>query len=113
MNSRTCFPVWAVTALMLAGAAPGEAQSQASPAAVTFSKDVLPILQKNCQSCHRPGEIGSMPLLSYTQARPFARAIKSATQSRKMPPLFADSSVQHYANDMSLSTADIDALPRG
>ena len=110
MNSRTCFPVWAVTALMLAGAAPGEAQSQAPPTAVTFSKDVLPILQKNCQSCHRPGEIGPMPLLSYAQARPFARAIKSATQSKKMPPWFADSSVQHYANDMSLSTADIDTL---
>jgi hypothetical protein len=110
MNSRTFFPIWAVGALMLAGAARANAQSQAPAAAVTFSKDVLPILQKNCQSCHRPGEIGPMPLQSYAQARPFARAIKSATQSKKMPPWFADSRVQHYANDMSLSTADIDTL---
>jgi hypothetical protein len=75
--------------------------------APTFSKDVAPILQKNCQSCHRPGEIGPMPLLTFEQARPYARAIKLATQMKKMPPWFADSSVQHYSNDMSLSASDI------
>src|SRR5204863_7935814 len=78
--------------------------------APTFSKDVLPILQKNCQSCHRPGEIGPMPLLSFEQARPYARAIKRATETKKMPPWFADSSVQHYTNDMSLAPADISTL---
>ena len=51
-----------------------------------------------------------MPLLTYAQARPYARAIKTATQSKKMPPWFADSSVQHYANDMSLPPADISTL---
>ena len=51
-----------------------------------------------------------MPLLTYAQARPYARAIKTATQSKKMPPWFADSSVQHYANDMSLPAADITTL---
>ncbi len=81
-----------------------------APAGPTFNRDVLPILQKNCQSCHRPGEIGPMPLLSYEQARPYARAIRTATQSRKMPPWFADSSAQHYANDMSLSAADVATL---
>jgi hypothetical protein len=110
MNSRILFPLWAVTILTLPGAVPARAQSQTPAAGTTFSKDVLPILQKNCQTCHRPGEIGPMPLISYAQARPFARAIKSATQSKKMPPWFADSSVQHYANDMSLSAADIDTL---
>ena len=78
--------------------------------APTFSKDVLPILQKNCQSCHRPGEIGPMPLLTFEQARPYARAIKRATESKKMPPWFADSTVQHYSNDMSLAAADIATL---
>lgn len=78
--------------------------------APTFSKDVLPILQKNCQSCHRPGEIGPMPLMTFEQARPYARAIKRATESKKMPPWFADSSVQHYSNDMSLAAADIATL---
>ena len=44
---------------------------------VTFHKDVEPILQQHCQECHRPGEIGPMPLLSYDQARPWAKAIKA------------------------------------
>ena len=42
---------------------------------ITFNKDVLPILQKNCQSCHRPGEIGPMPLLSYAETRPWAKSM--------------------------------------
>jgi len=75
--------------------------------APTFSKDVLPILQANCQSCHRPGEIGPMPLQTFEQVRPYARAIKRATETKKMPPWFADSSVQHYRNDMSLAPEDI------
>jgi len=78
--------------------------------APTFSKDVAPILQKNCQSCHRPGEIGPMSLVTFEQARPYARAIKRATESKKMPPWFADSSVQHYSNDMSLAATDIATL---
>jgi hypothetical protein len=102
MTTRALVSACATAAVALASAAPARAQ--------TFTKDVLPILQKNCQGCHRPGEIGPMPLLSYAQARPYARAIKTATQSKKMPPWFADSSVQHYANDMSLSAADINTL---
>jgi hypothetical protein len=76
----------------------------------TFSRDVLPLLQKHCQTCHRPGEIGPMPLLTYEQVRPYARAIKRATEAKKMPPWFADSSVQHYSNDTSLSAAEIALL---
>jgi hypothetical protein len=102
MTRRALVSACAAAAVALASAAPARAQ--------TFTKDVLPILQQNCQGCHRPGEIGPMPLLSYEQARPYARAIKTATQSKKMPPWFADSSVQHYANDMSLSAADINTL---
>jgi len=78
--------------------------------APTFSREVLPILQKNCQSCHRPGEVGPMPLLTFEQARPYARAIKRATETKKMPPWFADSALQHYSNDMSLPAADIATL---
>jgi hypothetical protein len=51
---------------------------------------VLPVLQKNCQTCHRPGEIGPMPLLTYEGVRPWAKAIKAAVLSKKMPPWFAD-----------------------
>ena len=61
-----------------------------SPVAVTFNKDVLPILQKSCQTCHRPGEIGPMSFLTYEATRPWAKAIKEAVLTRKMPPWFAD-----------------------
>ncbi len=79
-----------------------------NPSTVTFNKDVLPILQKNCQSCHRPGEIAPMSLLSYSEARPWAKAIKAAVAARKMPPWFAE--VGHFANDRTLSEADIKTL---
>src|SRR5580658_7136087 len=52
-------------------------------AAATFNKDVLPILQKHCQSCHRPGQLAPMSLLGYTEARPWAKAIKAAVVTQK------------------------------
>lgn len=73
----------------------------------TFNKDVLPILQKNCQGCHRPGEIGPMPLLTYGGTRPWAKAIKEQVATGKMPPWFADPKYGHFANDRRLSAADI------
>src|SRR5690242_9540429 len=51
----------------------------------TFSKDVAPIIQQHCQSCHRPGEPAPFSLLTYKDARPWASAIKEAVQLRKMP----------------------------
>src|ERR1700680_2334179 len=77
---------------------------------VTFNKDVLPILQKNCQSCHRTGEVAPMSLLTYTEARPWAKAIKTAVVSRKMPPWFADPKYGHFANNRTLSAAEISTL---
>src|SRR5581483_11434350 len=75
---------------------------------VTFNKDVLPILQKNCQSCHRPGEVAPFSLLSYQDARPWAKAIKAAVVTEKMPPWFMDPKYDHYyANSRRLSQADI------
>src|SRR3954463_2457218 len=77
---------------------------------VTFNKDVLPILQKNCQSCHRPGQIAPMSLLTYQETRPWARSIKAKVESRQMPPWFADPKHGRFANDRSLPQAEIDAL---
>ena len=77
---------------------------------VTFTKDVLPILQKNCQSCHRPGEIAPMSFLTYKDTRPWAKAMKEAVVSRKMPPWFADPNYGHFANDRTLSDATIKTL---
>jgi hypothetical protein len=78
--------------------------------AVTFNQDVLPILQKNCQSCHRPGEIGPMPLLTYEGTRPWAKSIKNAVVTHKMPPWFADPKYGHFANDRRLSDADVEKI---
>src|SRR5207247_10066595 len=92
--------VWAMT--------PGAGQETCG--AVTFHKDVLPILQENCQSCHRPGQIGPMSLLSYREATPWAKAIKKAVLTKKMPPWFADPQFGHFNNDRSLKTTEIETL---
>ncbi|MBZ5601668.1 MAG: cytochrome c [Acidobacteriia bacterium] len=80
------------------------------PSTVTFNKDVLPILQKRCQECHRPGEVAPMALMNYNDARPWAKSIRQAVLTKKMPPWFADPSVGHFANDRSLSKNEIDTL---
>ena len=77
---------------------------------VTYNKDVLPILQKNCQVCHRPGEIGPMPLLDYSGTRPWAKSIKTAVLSKQMPPWFADPKYGHFMGDRRLSDHDIQTL---
>jgi hypothetical protein len=89
---------WLITGLWLGSAA---------FAAPTFNRDILPIFQKNCQSCHRPGEIGPMPLLTYTETRPWAKAIKGEVAMGKMPPWFADPRYGHFANDRRLSAEDV------
>jgi hypothetical protein len=77
---------------------------------VTFHKDIEPLLQVYCQNCHRPSEIGPMPLLTYQDTRPWAKAVKEAVLTGKMPPWFAESGVQHYSNDVSLNAAEIQKL---
>jgi hypothetical protein len=77
---------------------------------VTFNKDVAPILKKNCQGCHRPGEAAPMSLLTYQEARPWAAAIREAVILKRMPPWYADPHFGKFSNDRSLSKADIDTL---
>ncbi|MGH9693630.1 MAG: thiol-disulfide isomerase, partial [Bryobacteraceae bacterium] len=76
----------------------------------TFYKDVLPVLQQYCQVCHRPGEIAPMPFVTYKQTRLWARAIRQAVKSRKMPPWFADPTIGHFANDPSLTAQQIQTI---
>jgi hypothetical protein len=78
--------------------------------AVTFNKDVLPILQKNCQSCHRPGEVAPMSFLTYDGVRPWAKAIKAAVVNKQMPPWFADPQYGAFRNAPALSKAEVDTL---
>ncbi len=77
---------------------------------VTFYKDALPILQARCQSCHRPGEAGPMPLVTYRQARPWAKAIRQAVLTRKMPPWSAEPGIARLRNDPTLSEEEIRTL---
>jgi hypothetical protein len=69
----------------------------------TFYRDVVPILQQHCQTCHRVGEIAPFSLVSYKESKPWAQAIKKATQSRDMPPWFADPRFGKWADDPSLT----------
>jgi len=96
---------------MLAVAADGT-RTSAADAPVTFTKDVLPILQKNCQSCHRPGQIAPMSLVTFRDARPWARAMKTKVESRQMPPWFADPAHGQFANDRSLAPREIETIAR-
>ncbi|MDQ2898615.1 MAG: thiol-disulfide isomerase [Acidobacteriota bacterium] len=76
----------------------------------TYYKDVVPVLQEHCQECHRAGEVAPMAFISYTETRPWAKAIKEAVLSRKMPPWYADPHYGKFANDRSLSKAEIATL---
>src|ERR1700693_6618699 len=76
----------------------------------TFNKEVLPILQKRCQDCHRAGEVAPMALINYQDARPWAKSIRQAVLTKKMPPWFADPSYGHFVNDRSLSQSEIDTI---
>src|SRR5579872_2314716 len=76
----------------------------------TYDRDVLPVLQKNCQSCHRAGEVAPMSFMSYQETRPWAKAIKAAVLSKKMPPWFADPKYGHFQNDRRLTDTEVATL---
>jgi len=97
-------------ALALALVSAAVSAAPRDPSAVTFHKDVLPVLQKNCQGCHRPGEAAPMAFLSYEQTRPWAKAIREAVLLKRMPPWFADPAHGAFRNNRSLSRAEIDTL---
>ena len=85
-----------------------------SAASPTFTTDVAPILQRSCVTCHKVGGVGPMPLESYEQVRPWARAIKTKTSQREMPPWFIEKhiGVQRFKDDISLSDPEINTLAR-
>ncbi len=91
-------------------AAAASAQTPAN--APTFSKDIAPIFQAKCQECHQPNSIAPMSLVTFADARPWARSIKQRVSQRQMPPWHIDQSVgvQKFKNDMSLSQKQIDTI---
>jgi hypothetical protein len=116
----TRFSLWQAIGLgiLVAGlsvATPDPVRAQgAARADVTFSKDVAPIFQAKCQVCHRPGSIGPMSLLTFEDARPWVRSIRTRVASREMPPWHLDKTVgiQHFINDASLTDQQIDTIVR-
>jgi hypothetical protein len=76
----------------------------------TFYRDVLPILERHCQGCHRAGEVGPVPLETYQQVQPLAQAVADSVVQRRMPPWFADPRIGKFQNDPSLSGDEIHTL---
>src|SRR4029079_6734650 len=85
-----------------------------SPAAPTFAKDIAPIFQKSCQTCHHQGTSAPMSLVTYDEVRPWARSIRQRVASRDMPPWHLDKTVgiRHYKNDRSLNDDEIATVVR-
>ena len=114
---RAIFAVSLALVVFAAAHTYGAAQSP-SPAArpaqtkPTFTKDVAPILQNKCQQCHRPGTFAPMSLVTYEEARPWARSIKAKVVAREMPPFYVDkdTGIQEYENDISLTAEEIATL---
>src|SRR5216117_604691 len=112
-----CLPM---TALILKGFAAGLDNSNSAIRAkdtngvifsgVTFSKDIAPIFFNKCAVCHRPGATAPMSLLTYKEARPWAKSIKEKVLDKTMPPWHADPAYGKFANDRSLSKKEIDTI---
>ena len=98
--------------LGIVAAAPLASTHAESAPELTFHRDVEPVLRENCQSCHRPGDIAPMPLLTYEQTRPWAKAIRAAVLQKEMPPWHADPRFGTFANDRSLTDEEIETLVR-
>jgi hypothetical protein len=102
------FGVLAVAATVCAtGVSPAANDTAAVPANPTFTKDVLPIVQKACQDCHRPGQMAPFSMLTFEESRPWARSIKDKVVSRYMPPWHLDRTIGEYSPDPSLSDDEV------
>ena len=101
LASACCF----ASALVGSNTASGDAR-----ASLTFTKDIAPILYKNCVGCHRPGEIAPMSLMTYKEVRPWAKAIREKITTREMPPWHLDSQYGKWENDRRLTQKEVDAV---
>ncbi len=98
------------TAAVTPSPAAAAVAADAAGAAVTFSADIAPIVYRRCAECHRAGDIAPMSLVTYEEARPWAKSIKKAVVSGEMPPWDASRSVGHFKNDISLPQDEIDKI---
>src|ERR671936_2265382 len=101
----------AFSGLMISAMPAAAADAAKTP---TFTKDIAPIFQQKCESCHRPNNMAPMSLITYEDARPWARAIAARVEARQMPPWHIDKTIgiQKFKNDRSLSDDQIDTILR-
>lgn len=99
----------AVSSAQALASAPDARAGKPTVAPVTFTKDVAPILQRSCQNCHRPDSNAPMSLITYEDARPYARSIKARTTARIMPPWHVERNIgiQKFKDDPSLTDEEI------
>jgi hypothetical protein len=115
MVRTSCGVGWLVLALGAAGTSPVGAAA-VDPGGPTYHRDIVPILQRSCQRCHRPDSVAPMALLTYEQVRPYAKSILKRTHmgpvAGVMPPWYIekDLGIQHYQYDPSLSDAELAAI---
>jgi len=113
MRVTSALLLWAALVASAFAQQPALSTPAATPAeAVTFSRDVAPIFYEHCVGCHRPGQMAPMSLLTYENARPWARAIQRQVTARTMPPWGADPSIGKWSNDPSLAAEEIATITR-
>ena len=101
------FPVVLLGSVFFSASLFAQAPQNTAP---TYTKDVAPILQKHCQTCHRPGEAGPFSMLTFEDTKPWAPTMKLVVQQKIMPPWFADPKFGHFVNERSLSAEEIRTL---
>jgi hypothetical protein len=108
--------VWCALVVLIAAIAGADRATQAAPqstgSAPTFTHDIAPILYANCVSCHRPGEIAPMPLISYQEVRPWARAITRKIAEGAMPPWHAEAPAGTFSNERTLTAEEKSTIER-
>jgi hypothetical protein len=102
---------WVLGAALVLPAAATAADAAKAP---TFTKDIAPIFQEKCEACHRPDSMAPMSLMTFAEARPWARSIKARVADRQMPPWQIDRTVgiQKFKNDRSLTDDQLETIVR-
>lgn len=113
-RSSAVLAVVAVVSLTKTPVVSAQTEPKPNSSAVTFAKNVAPILQAKCQVCHRPGQVAPMSLLSYEETRPWARSIKLRVERREMPPwgLERNIGIQKFKADPSLTDEEIATIAK-